>query len=55
MPINKYLEETTHRAHRASLAWLDEQWNKPDRHDHYMMQVCLMLLRVNSLLIAWED
>lgn len=27
----------TNREYRMRLKWLDEQWNKPDRHDHYIM------------------
>ena len=29
----------THRQFGAWQLWLEEQWNKPDRHDYYMMQV----------------
>lgn len=24
------------------LQWIRDQWNKPDRHDHYIMQLCQM-------------
>lgn len=28
----------SHREHRTWIAWLDKQWNEPDRHDYYQMR-----------------
>lgn len=40
----------SHREYRTRLAWLDEQWNRPDRTDHYLMQVAAEVRRVLYLL-----
>jgi hypothetical protein len=29
----------THRQHKAYLAWFTIEWNMPDRHDTYIMQL----------------
>ena len=28
------------------MAWLDQQWNRPSRSDHYLMQIALIVGRV---------
>ena len=38
----------TVRQYLAALEWLDEQWNRPDRRDHYLMQVALEVRRTIS-------
>lgn len=35
------MEKTTHRQYEAWSEWLDEQWNRPDRSDHYVMALVL--------------
>lgn len=37
--IGDYLAGTTHRQHLTWVEWLEAQWNRPDRTDHYLMQV----------------
>ena len=39
MPVTEYLRATSHRQHLAWLAWLEMQWNLPDRHDNYLMRI----------------
>lgn len=36
----------TYRQYRVLLAWMDSEWNKPDRHDSYLMQVACEIHRV---------
>ena len=33
------MQSMTNREFRTWSAWLDEQWNEPDRTDYYLMQV----------------
>lgn len=37
----------THRQHSAWQAWLDMQWDVPDRHDAYLQQVAFEVHRAN--------
>lgn len=30
------------------IAWLDDQWNKPDRHDYYAMQIAQKIVQTSS-------
>ena len=39
MPLSECIRRHTHREYVTWLAWLDEQWNQPDRTDHYLMQI----------------
>lgn len=39
MPLSEYLRTHTHRDHTTLIAWLDKQWNEPDRNDYYLMQI----------------
>lgn len=36
----------THRQYLAWNAWLDDQWNKPDRSDNYLMALTAEVRRV---------
>lgn len=64
MPLTELMKKTTHRQFRAWVAWDQEQWNKPDRTDYYLMQVAqeIYLIRmmlamrkgVNSTLIKFK-
>ena len=38
----------THRQFKVWCAWEDLEWNKPNRSDHYTMQVAYQLAVVNS-------
>ena len=37
----------THREHLTWLAWFVEEWNMPDRTDHYLMQTAYSIERGN--------
>lgn len=39
------MEKHTHREYLTWLAWLDKQWNIPDRHDTYLMQIACEIRR----------
>lgn len=42
MHLHSYLGwegPVTNRQHDAWVVWLDMQWELPDRHDHYLMQL----------------
>lgn len=39
MPVSECMKRTTHRQYKAWQIWLDEQWHKPSRADHYAMQI----------------
>lgn len=30
------------------ISWLDDQWNKPDRHDYYAMQIAQKIVQTSS-------
>lgn len=36
-PQRKYLQ---------ALQWLEDQWNRPDRHDYYLMQLAIAVLNI---------
>jgi hypothetical protein len=38
----------THRQYTTWEAWVEAQWNQPDRSDHYLMLLCTILSKVNS-------
>lgn len=39
MALGDYLKSHTHRQHLTWLAWLEMQWDLPDRHDNYLMRI----------------
>lgn len=39
----------THRQFLAWQQWLEDQWNKPDRHDYYQMQTYQGTLRAKGV------
>ncbi len=45
MTLQQCMAGHSERELRIWLAWLNLQWNRPDRHDHYMMQAALEALR----------
>lgn len=46
MPLRACMREHTHREFRTWMAWLERQWNEPDRADHYRMQIAQEVCRV---------
>ena len=48
MPLYEWMERISHREYLTRLAWLDEQWDKPDRTDHYLMQLCMVVRQILS-------
>jgi hypothetical protein len=39
----------TYRKYLAVLAWLDHEWNRPSRSDHYAMQIAEWVSRSQDL------
>jgi len=52
LPLDVCLRETTHRQYRTWLAWLDMQWNRPARSDHYLMRIAQALYQMPALLFG---
>lgn len=48
MSLSDCIASHTHRQYAAWLVWLDGQWNVPDRHDSYLMQIAAEVRRVLS-------
>lgn len=44
--LNFYPSQLTHRQFLAMNAWLDIQFNRPDRSDYYQMQTTLTIARI---------
>lgn len=42
------MQSLPRRQFLAALFWLDEQWNRPDRHDFYQMQNTLAVIGSKS-------
>ena len=38
----------THREYLLRLAWIEEEWKTPQRHDYYLMQIAQEVRRVLS-------
>lgn len=38
----------TYRQLLAWMCWLEQQWNEPDRHDYYLMQIAYEVKRGNA-------
>jgi hypothetical protein len=45
LPLTECLQRTTYRQYLVWEAWLREQWNTPDRHDYYLMQIALRVIQ----------
>ena len=43
-----YWRETPERIHRAWLAWLEMQWERPDKRDWYAAAVACTVARANA-------
>lgn len=48
MPLRRCMRSHTLREYRIWMAYLDEQWNQPNRTDHYLMQIARDVKRVLS-------
>lgn len=46
MSPDQYMRGHSHRQHLTWLAWLDLQWDQPDRSDYYLMQIAREVRRV---------
>lgn len=46
MPLDDCIAKHTHRQYRLWLAWLDQQWERPDRTDYYLMQIAAEVRKV---------
>ena len=43
MPLRRCIAETSHREYLTWMVWLNEEWNNPNRTDHYLMQIAQLL------------
>jgi hypothetical protein len=50
MPVGEYLKAHTRRQHRAFVAWLDSQWDRPDLYCQYLMQIAYEVRLANQRL-----
>lgn len=41
MPLRECIEKHSHRVYLAWQQWLDDEANRPNRSDHYLMQIAL--------------
>lgn len=48
MPLEECTRKHTERQLGIWLAWLGMQWERPDRHDYYLMQIATEIKRVLS-------
>lgn len=48
MPIRECQDSHTHREYQVWMCWLEKQWNKPSRSDHYLMRVAQRVLQSQS-------
>jgi hypothetical protein len=48
LPLPAYLDGHTHRQHLTWLAWLEMEWDRPGRSDHYLMSIACEVRRVLS-------
>lgn len=46
MPLRECMETTTNRDYNLWMSYLEEQWNKPSRSDHYLMMVAYYIANV---------
>lgn len=37
--MHEVIGRWSHREYETRLAWINDQWNKPDRHDYYIMML----------------
>jgi hypothetical protein len=57
MTVNRYRKEESYRNHLAWVAYLNADWNRPDRHDYYLMQIAATFCgeNVNKLKLKFGD
>lgn len=46
MPLSECVKKTTNREYLLWNRWLDEQWDEPDRHDHYIMDLSMQVASI---------
>lgn len=46
MPLEECIRKHTYRQMLTWMAYLGEEWNQPDRSDHYLMQIAMEVRRV---------
>lgn len=49
MTVEECMKRTPHRHYLAWMAWYEREWNKPDRSDHYLMQIAQYIARGKEL------
>lgn len=42
------MKSMSHREYLTRLAWIEENWNDPDRSDYYLMQIAQEIRKVMS-------
>lgn len=47
--VEEAQERMSHREYLTRLAWLDAQWNAPDRTDHYLMNIACLILATHGV------
>lgn len=45
LPLSVCMKSHTFRQYEVWVAFMDEQWNRPDRGDHYLMQIAAEVRR----------
>lgn len=40
------MDRVSHREYLLWQRWFSDQWNRPDRHDWYLMRVCQTLVKM---------
>lgn len=49
MPLTECMTRTTHRQYQVWMRWLSDEWNRPSRTDHYLMQLAAMQTKDRTL------
>lgn len=44
-PLHETIGQWSHREFETRYEWLKEQWNEPDRTDHYLMQIAQRVIQ----------
>ncbi len=48
MSLTEFLQKHSFRQLKILGAWAEEEWNKPSRSDHYLMQIALKVIQANA-------
>lgn len=46
MTLTETMRGTTHRQYRVWMYWLEQQWNRPNRTDNYLIQIAAEVRRL---------